>query len=63
MLMLGEATEQLGPMPTSIYLYVSDSDGVYQHALRVGGTSVFPIMTLPNGEQYGGVKDPVATFG
>jgi uncharacterized glyoxalase superfamily protein PhnB len=58
MLMLGEATEQFGPMPTSIYLYVSDSDGVYQNALRVGGTSVFPIMTLPNGERYGGVKDP-----
>ena len=58
MLMLGEATEQFGPMPTSIYLYVSDSDSVYQNALRVGGTSVFPIMTLPNGERYGGVKDP-----
>ena len=58
MLMLGEATPQFGPMPTSIYLYVTDSDSVYQHALSVGGVSVFPIMTLPNGERYGGVKDP-----
>src|SRR5215469_11513186 len=58
MLMLGEATPQFGPMATSIYLYVTDSDSVYQHALSVGGVSVFPIMTLPNGERYGGVKDP-----
>jgi uncharacterized glyoxalase superfamily protein PhnB len=58
MLMLGEATPQFGPMPTSIYLYVADSDSVYKRALSVGGISVFPIMTLPNGERYGGVKDP-----
>jgi len=58
MLMLGEATPQFGSMPTSIYLYVTDSDSVYQRALSVGGISVFPIMTLPNGERYGGVKDP-----
>src|SRR5262245_45575791 len=58
MLMLGEATPQFGPMPTSIYLYVTDSDSVYQRALSAGGISVFPIITLPNGERYGGVKDP-----
>ena len=57
MLMLGEATPQLGAMPTSIYLYVADSDSVYHKALEAGGVSVFPIMTLPNGERYGGVKD------
>lgn len=57
MLMLGEATPQFGPMATSIYLYVADSDSVYQRALSVGGISVFPITTLPNGERYGGVKD------
>lgn len=58
MLMLGEATPQFGPMPTSVYLYVADSDRVYRQALEAGGVSVFPIMTLPNGERYGGVKDP-----
>jgi PhnB protein len=57
MLMLGEATTQFGPMPTSIYLYVPDSDSVYERAVNAGGISVFPIMTLPNGERYGGVKD------
>ena len=63
MLMLADATAQFGPMPTSIYLYVPDCDAVYDSALNSGGVSVFPIMTLPSGERYGGVKDPAATFG
>ena len=58
MLMVAEATPQFGPMPTSVYLYVTDSDQVYRQALEAGGVSVFPITTLPNGERYGGVKDP-----
>jgi uncharacterized glyoxalase superfamily protein PhnB len=58
MLMLGEASAQFEPMPASIYLYVPDCDTVYQRALNSGGISVFPIMTLPSGERYGGVKDP-----
>jgi uncharacterized glyoxalase superfamily protein PhnB len=58
MLMLGEASPQFGSMPTSIYLYVTDCDTVYQTALNSGGTSVFPMMNLPSGERYGGVKDP-----
>lgn len=58
MLMVGEATDEFGPMPTSIYLYVTDCDAVYRRALQVGGSSVFEIMNLPSGERYGGVKDP-----
>jgi len=30
MLMLADASAQFGPMRTSIYLYVTDSDAVYQ---------------------------------
>jgi len=58
MIMLADATSPFGPMPASIYLYVRDSDAVYHSALNAGGVSVFPIMTLPSGERYGGVKDP-----
>jgi PhnB protein len=58
MLMLADPTAEFGPMPSSIYLYVTDCDTVYQRALSAGGISVFPIMTLPSGERYGGVKDP-----
>jgi uncharacterized glyoxalase superfamily protein PhnB len=58
MLMLADPTPEFGPMPTSIYLYVADCDPVYQAALNAGGVSVFPLMTLPSGERYGGIKDP-----
>src|SRR5437763_1194666 len=53
-----DPTAEFGAMPTSIYLYVADCDAVYNRALNSGGVSVFPIMTLPSGERYGGVKDP-----
>ena len=62
MLMLADATAQFGAMPTSIYLYVTDCDAVYQSALHAGGVSIFPIMTLPSGERYGGIKDPVGNI-
>lgn len=58
MVMVGEASGEFGPMPTSIYLYVPDCDTIYRQAIQAGGTSVFDIRTLPNGERYGGVKDP-----
>ena len=58
MLMLADAMSPFGPMPASIYLYVRDSDAVYNSALNAGGVSVFPVMALPSGERYGGVKDP-----
>jgi len=57
-LMLAEPTGRFGPTPTSIYLYVTDCDAVYQSALDAGGVFVFPIMTLPSGERYGAIKDP-----
>jgi uncharacterized glyoxalase superfamily protein PhnB len=57
-LMLADPTPEFRAMPTSIYLYVTDCDAVYHSALNAGGVSVFPIMTLPSGQRYGGVKDP-----
>jgi len=58
MLMLADPGPRVGPMPTSIYLYVADCDAVYHRALSSGGVSVFPMMTLPSGQRYGGIKDP-----
>ena len=54
----GRPGPRVGPMPTSIYLYVADCDAVYHRALSSGGVSVFPMMTLPSGQRYGGIKDP-----
>jgi uncharacterized glyoxalase superfamily protein PhnB len=39
MLMLADPTPEFGPMPSSIYLYVTDCDTVYQRALRSGQNS------------------------
>jgi uncharacterized glyoxalase superfamily protein PhnB len=58
MLMLADPAPEFGPMRSSIYLYVTDCDTVYQRALSSGGISVFPMMTLPSGQRYGGIKDP-----
>lgn len=58
MVMTGDSSEKFGPMPASIYLYVTDCDAVYRRALEHGSVTVFDIMDLPSGERYGGVKDP-----
>ena len=58
MVMLADPTPEFGPVPTSIYLYVTDCDAVYHRALSSGGVSVFPMMTLPSGQRYGAIKDP-----
>ena len=57
--MMGEPSGEFGPMPASLYLYVSDCDGVYQRALQADGISVMEPTTRPaEGDRYGGIKDP-----
>lgn len=57
--MMGEPTNKVGPMPASIYLRVEDADAAYRKAIEAGGTSVSePADQLHAGERYGGVKDP-----
>jgi PhnB protein len=62
MLMAGEATDEFGPMPMSLYLYVPDCDATYQQALEAGGASVFEVMDMPSGERYGGIRDPAGNI-
>ncbi|NNG17372.1 MAG: VOC family protein [Gemmatimonadales bacterium] len=57
--MMGEPLGEFGPMPASIYLYVSDCDAVYAKAIQAGGISVMEPTDMEHaGERYGGVKDP-----
>ena len=57
--MMGEPTGKISPMPASISLRVDDADAVYRKALQAGGTSVSEPTDQPHaGERYGGVKDP-----
>ncbi|MGH9454309.1 MAG: VOC family protein [Terriglobia bacterium] len=54
---MGEAHGQYQPMPTMLYLYVEDVDGLYQRAIRAGGTSMQPPTDQPYGDRNAHVKD------
>ncbi len=56
--MMGEAREPWSPIPTQIYLYVTDTDAVYKKALGAGGTSVMEPAHMFYGDRQGAVKDP-----
>jgi PhnB protein len=60
--MMGEAMGELKPMPSSIYLYVNDTDAVYKRALQAGATSMMEPADQFYGDRRGGVKDPVGNI-
>jgi PhnB protein len=55
---LGEAHGQWQPMPSALYLYVSDADALYTSALAAGGTSLLPPTDQDYGDRNAWVKDP-----
>jgi PhnB protein len=55
---LGEAHGQWQPMPSALYLYVSDADALYASALAAGGTSLLPPTDQGYGDRNAWVKDP-----
>ena len=58
MVMIGGGGEWRGtPMPTSIWLYVEDTDAVYAAALRAGARSAREPMDQPYGDREAGVTD------
>ena len=57
--MMGEPTDKINPMPASIFLRVDDADAAYRKAILAGGVSISePVDQHHAGERYGGVKDP-----
>ena len=46
------------PMPTTLHLYVPDTDSVYKQALRAGATSIQTPADQPYGDRSAGVTDP-----
>ncbi len=55
-IMLADATPDFRPMPAGLFIYVNDTDEIYQLALDNGATSVMP----PDDQPYGraaGMKD------
>ena len=58
MIMLTEACDKAPSGLVSMYMYVEDSDAVYERALKAGGTSIMEMSTQFYGDRHGGVKDP-----
>jgi uncharacterized glyoxalase superfamily protein PhnB len=56
-IVVGEATDQWKPMPATVALYVEDTDGWYQRALRAGATSVREPSNQFYGDRSAGVND------
>jgi PhnB protein len=55
--MLAEASDMWKPRPTTLHLYVEDSDGVYARAVAAGGESVQEPADQFYGDRSGGVRD------
>lgn len=55
--MMGEPMDDFKAMPSTLYVYVDDSDAAYARALENGATSVMEPQLMPHGDRYGGVKD------
>jgi uncharacterized glyoxalase superfamily protein PhnB len=57
-IMMSEPMGDMQPMPASIYLYVQETDAVYQRALQAGATSLTEPADQFYGDRSAGVKDP-----
>ena len=55
--MMGEPMGRFEPMPSTIHLYVSDADAVYERALRAGAASIMEPANQFYGDRSAGVRD------
>lgn len=58
MLELSDAHGPYQPMPTTMFLYVEDTDVWYERAVKAGATDLNRPEDQPYGDRVGGVKDP-----
>ena len=56
--MMAEARGEWKPMPSAMYLYVNDTDAVYQRALQAGAISTMEPANQFYGDRSAGVRDP-----
>lgn len=57
--MMGQATDEWPSMPASLYLYVEDTDALYERALQAGATSLMAPEDQFWGDRNASVRDPV----
>jgi uncharacterized glyoxalase superfamily protein PhnB len=55
---LSDPIDGFEPIPGSLYLYVPDTDAVYQRSLLAGGTSLMEPADQFFGDRNAGVQDP-----
>jgi PhnB protein len=60
--MLAEALDPWKPMPSTLYLYVPDTDATYRRALEAGATSLMEPADQFYGDRNAGVKDPTGNL-
>ena len=60
--MMGGANDQWKPMPSSLYVYVPDTDAAYRRAIAAGATSLMEPADQFYGDRNAGVKDPAGNF-
>ena len=58
LVMLGEESETMKAMPSSLYVYVPNADSVYALAIKAGGKSEMEPSDMFYGDRCGAVKDP-----
>jgi len=58
MVMMGQPQGQGKPMPSTLYLYVEDTDAVYRRALAAGAISIAEPTDQFYGDRNAGVQDP-----
>jgi len=56
-IMMGQSSENMKAMPVSLYVYVSNTDAVYNRALAAGATSMMEPANMFYGDRNAGVKD------
>lgn len=57
MVMVAEAQEEYGPKPATIYMYVTDTDGLYKKAIDAGAKSIMEPSDQFYGDRNAGVED------
>ena len=54
---MGEPHAEWAPMPTTLHLYVPDTDAMYRSAMEAGATSIMEPRDQSYGDRSGGVRD------
>ncbi|MEM6806012.1 MAG: VOC family protein [Bacteroidota bacterium] len=61
-MMVAQVQKGFSHMSMAFYLYVNDTDSLYQKALDAGCEALFEPMDMDYGDRQGGVKDPFGNY-